>query len=237
MLLLQLKRRQAWVIAAIVLLASTVALAVDPLAELSRADATAGVREALNKGAEGAVTELGKPDGFLGSERFRIPLPPALQKASKGLRMLGMGDQADALETAMNRAAEAAVPEARTLLVNAVKSMTVADAKGILTGGDQAATDYFRRTTHDRLSARFLPIVHQATAKIGLAQTYERYSGQAAQLGLLKEEDAKLDPYVTSKALDALYTLIGEKEKAIRADPVGEGSKLLSKVFGAVLGR
>lgn len=211
--------------------------AADPLDLLSKSDATAGLREALTRGATAAVEDLGKPGGFLDSDRFRIPLPPALDKASSAMRMLGMGGKADELRTAMNRAAEAAVPEARTLLVNAVKSMSVEDAKGILTGGDDAATQYFKRSTHDQLTARFLPIVHQATAKVGLAEAYDRYAGQGEQLGLVKPEDAKLDPYVTAKALDALYALIADKEKAIRADPVGQGSQLLGKVFGAVLQR
>lgn len=211
--------------------------AADALDLLSKSDASAGLREALTRGAGAAVDQLGKPGGFLDSERFRIPLPPALQKASSAMKMLGMGAQADELTTTMNRAAEAAVPEAKPLLINAVKSMTVEDAKGILTGGDDAATQYFRKTTHDQLSARFLPIVHQATAKLGLAEVYDRYAGQGARLGLVKPEDAQLDPYVTGKALEALYVMIAEKEKEIRADPVGQGSKLLSKVFGAVLQR
>ncbi|MDE3012285.1 MAG: DUF4197 domain-containing protein [Pseudomonadota bacterium] len=209
--------------------------AADALSLLSKSDATAGLREALTRGASAAVDQLGQPGGFLDSERFRIPLPPALDTASRAMRMVGMGSQADALSTAMNRAAEAAVPEARTLLIDAVRSMTVQDAKGILTGGDDAATQYFRRTTHDQLAARFLPIVHQATAQVGMAQAYDRYASQGAQFGLVKEEDAKLDPYVTGKALDALYALVADKEKAIRADPVGQGSKLLGKVFGAAL--
>ena len=211
------------------------ARAADPLALLSKADASAGLKEALGRGAEAAVQELGKADGFLGSDRFRIPLPPALDKAAQGLRMIGMGGKADELVTAINRAAEAAVPEARTLLVDAVRNMSVKDAKGILSGPDDAATQYFRTATRDKLAARFLPIVHQATAKVGLAQAYDRYAGQVAQFGVVKPEDAKLDPYVAGKALDALYALIAEKEKAIRADPVGQGSALLGKVFGAVL--
>ena len=209
--------------------------AASPLDMLSSRDATAGLREALSKGAEAAVSQLGTPGGFLNSDRFRIPLPPALDKASQGLRMLGMGGEADQLTTAMNKAAEAAVPEARTLLVEAVKKMSVQDAKAILTGPNDAATQYFRTATQAKLTERFLPIVHQSTEKLGLAVAYDKYAGQAAQLGLLKPEDAKLDPYVTGKALDALFVLIAEQEKAIRADPVGQGSSLLSKVFGAAL--
>ena len=210
--------------------------AADALDLLSKSDASAGLREALTKGADAAVAELGKPGGFLDSDRFRIPLPSALEKASSAMRMLGMGGEADELKTAMNRAAEAAVPEAKALLLQAVRSMTVEDAKAILGGPDDAATQYFRKATHDQLAVRFQPIVHQETSRSGLGTAYEKYAGQAAQMHLIDEKDARLDPYVTEKALDALYALIADKEKAIRKDPVGQGSALLGKVFGAALG-
>ena len=117
----------------------------------------------------------------------------------------------------MNRAAEEAVPEAKTLLVAAVKKMSVEDAKGILTGGDNAATEYFRSTTSDALTARFLPIVKKATAKVRLAETYNNFAGKAAGFGLLDKKDANLDSYVTQKALDGLFLMMAEEEKAIRA--------------------
>ena len=150
------------------------------------------------------------------------------------MRMMGMGRTADELILTMNRAAEAAVPEARKLLVDSVKKMTVQDAKGILTGGDAAGTEYFRRTTHDQLRARFLPIVKHSTAKVGLAQTYNQYAEQGARFGLVKKEHANLDSYVTEKALDGLYFMIAEEEKKIRRDPVGSASSIIKKVFGAI---
>lgn len=207
------------------------ALSVD---QLATGDVASGLKEALTRGCTAAVGTLGVPGGFLDSQRFRIPLPPAIAKVEGGLRMLGMGSQADDLVTAMNRAAEAAVPEAKTLLLQAVKGMSVDDAKGILTGGDDAATQYFKRTTQQPLGEKFLPIVREATAKVGLAQRYNALAGKASSLGLVKGDDANLEQYVTSRALDSLYTLVGEQEKAIRQDPVGQGSKLLSKVFGAL---
>jgi hypothetical protein len=207
------------------------------VAALSNGEVDQGLKTALSRGADIAVKELGRENGFYGNAKWRIPLPPALEKASGLMRMAGMGAQADQLDLAINRAAEAAVPEAKTLLVGAVKSMSVQDAKGILTGGDEAATDYFKRKTEAPLTQKFLPIVTQATDKVGLAQTYNRFAGQAAQFGLVKADQASIQQYVTQEALNRLYQAIGEQEKAIRTDPVGTGSKLLSKVFGAALGR
>ena len=204
---------------------------------LSTTDINAGLKEALTRGAETAVSQLGRKDGFFGDPKLKIPLPPTLQKAEKAMRMLGMGSQADELVLSMNRAAEAAVPEAKTLLVGAVKEMTLEDAKGILTGGQTAATDFFRRKTEATLTERFTPIVKTHTDKVGLAQRYNQYAGAAAQFNLLDEKQANVEQYVTLQALDRLYTVIGEKEAAIRANPMQAGSDLLKKVFGAVSGK
>ena len=207
------------------------------LAALSDAEVGRGLKAALSRGADVAVRELGRDNGFYGNAKWRIPLPPALARSENLMRMAGLGAQADALDLAINRAAERAVPQARTLLSDAVRSMTLADAKGILTGGDQAATDYFRRKTEAPLTQRFLPIVARATAQVGLAQTYDRYAGQAAQFGLLRQDQASIEQYVTAQALARLYQAIGEQERAIRADPLGTGSQLLGRVFGAARGR
>ena len=204
---------------------------------LSNADINAGLKEALTRGADAAVAQLGQKDGFFGNAALKIPLPPSLQKAEKAMRMFGMGKQADDLVLSMNRAAEAAVPEAKTLLVGAVKEMTLEDAKGILTGGQTSATDFFRRKTEARLAERFEPIVKANTDKVGLAQQYNQYAGMAAQFNLLDKKQANVEQYVTQQALDRLYTLIGEKEAAIRANPLQAGSDLLKKVFGAVSGK
>ena len=206
------------------------------LGALSDSQVGQGLKDALGRGVDVAVSTLGRRDGFWGSPRWRIPLPPALERASSLMRMAGLGAQADALQLAMNRAAEAAVPEARSLLVSAVRQMTITDAKNILTGGDHAATDYFRSKTQAQLQRSFLPIVHQQTRKVGLAQTYDRYAAQAANFGLVKPDQASIDQYVTQQALDRLYQAIGDEEKSIRADPAAAGSALVRKVFGAVRG-
>jgi hypothetical protein len=134
----------------------------------------------------------------------------------------------------MNRAAEAAVPEAKQLLVDAVRKMSVQDAKKILTGGDTAGTEYFKRSTQTQLQSRFLPIVKKATDRVGLAQQYNSLAGQGARLGLVKQDQATIEGYVTQKALDGLYFMIGEQEKAFRHDPIGASSDIVRKVFGAL---
>jgi len=203
--------------------------------DLSNRDVVAGLKEALNKGATNAVGKLGKADGFFGNDRVKIPLPESLQKADRTLRKIGMGKYADELVLTMNRAAEAAVPEARILLVNAVKEMSVQDAKAILAGGDTSATEYFRGKTSQKLAAKFLPIVQQATAKVGVAQKYNQLAGNAGRLGLIDESQTNLDSYIAQKALAGLFMMIADEEIAIRANPVEQGSKLLNKVFGSLL--
>jgi hypothetical protein len=204
--------------------------------DLSNSDASGGLKEALTQGAAKAVDGLGRADGFLGNPKVRIPLPESLEKVSGLMRTFGMGKQVDELETAMNRAAEAAVPEAKALLVNAVKQMSVQDAKTILAGGDDAATQYFKRVTAAPLADKFKPIVKKAVAKVKLAERYDAFAGKGAKYGLVKEADANLESYITGKALDGLYTMIGEEERAIRKDPVGAAGGLAKKVFG-LLGR
>lgn len=196
-------------------------------------EVASGLKDALTKASTVAVGQLGATNGFWGNDRVRIPLPDSLQKVEQLLRTLGMGQQADELRQTLNHAAEAAVQEAKPILVNAVKQMTVQDAKGILTGGDTAATDYFRKTSSEALRSKFRPIVSQATQRVMLAEKYNNYAGQAAKLGLISQADANLDNYVTEKALDGLFLIIGDEEKAIRKDPVGQASKLLNRVFGA----
>lgn len=204
------------------------------LGDLSDRDANQGVKAALEKGALAAVALLGKTDGFLGNPKVRIPLPGFLEDASKLLKLTGQSGRVDELITAMNRAAEAAVPMGKDLLVNAVKNMSVTDAKNILTGGDDSVTRFFADKTRQPLGEKFLPVVTQATAKVGLAQAYNRVAGKAAGIGLVKGDDANIERYVTGKTLDGLYTIIGEEERKIRQDPVGTGSAILKKVFGAL---
>ena len=216
------------------LLVTGAAPALAQLDRLTQRDALAGVRAALERGSNAAVATLGRTDGFLGNPQVKIPMPESLARGERLARRMGYSKEVDELVVAMNRAAEAAVPEARRLLVDAVKKMSVKDAKAVLTGGDTAATEYFRRTSNQALHDRFLPIVKTATDRVGVAQRYREFARPAAALGLIKTEHADLDEYVTLKALDGLYFMLAEEEKKIRTDPVGTGSAILRKVFGAL---
>ncbi len=204
------------------------------LSDLTNLDATRGIKGALTQGAESAIGKLGVPGGFLNNPKVRIPLPPALDQIAKGMRMLGRGKDADDLVAAMNQAAEQAVPEAKGLMLNAVKSMSVQDAKKILTGGDDSVTQFFREKTSAPLAVKFLPIVKQATARVGLAQKYNQVAGEGAKLGLIKGDSATIEQYVTKRSLDGLYLMIGEEEHAIRQNPAAAGSAIVTKVFGAL---
>jgi hypothetical protein len=204
------------------------------LSDLTNADASTGLRQALSQGANQAVSTLGKKDGFLLNSQVKIPLPPRLAKAEKVMRMAGMGAQADDLVLAMNRAAEAAVPEAKPLLLDAVKSMSVDDAKKILTGGDDSVTQFFKAKTSDPLMLKFMPIVQKYTANADLAKKYKKLAGKGLELGLIKKEDADIDSYVARSALDGVYKIISQEEKAIRANPAKAIGSLAKKVFGAL---
>ena len=220
-------------LAALVLICATPVQALS-IADLSNKDAVDGLKAALDKGTQIAVQRLGAENGFFGNDKLKIPLPESLKRVESALRLVGMGRQADELVLRMNRAAEAAVPEAKALFVSAIKQMSVQDAKGILSGGNDAATQYFKRTTSGPLEQRFLPVVKKAMERVKLAEIYDQYAGKAAQLGLIKKEDVKLESYVTRKGLDGLFTVVAEEEAKIRANPVQETSKIIQKVFGAI---
>ena len=205
------------------------------LSDISNQDAVAGLKEALTRGSQVAIQQLGAENGFFGNDKIRIPLPESLQKAESMMRRFGMGKQADELVLRMNRAAEAAMPEARALLTSAVRQMSIQDAKGILTGGEDSATQYFRRTTSEPIAQKFLPIVKKATAKVKLAERYNAFAETGARFGLVKEQDANLENYVTRKALDGLYLVIADQEKKIRADPAAAASAIIKKVFGSLV--
>lgn len=203
------------------------------VSNLSEQETNDGLKLALNQGVSKAVSLLGGTDGFMGNKEVKIPLPDSLKKIEKGMRLVGMGNQADELILKMNRAAEQAVPEAKALLTNAVKQMSVTDAKNILTGPQDAATQYFKKTTASDMAAKFLPIVQKATAEVQLADTYNKYAEMGSKFGVIKKEDANINQYVTQKALDGVYLMIAKEESAIRQDPMGQASSLLKKVFGA----
>ncbi|MFH7041401.1 DUF4197 domain-containing protein [Paucibacter sp. JuS9] len=222
-----MKRREFTVLAASGLLIPT------SWAAISETDAASGIRAALERGAESAVAMLGRNDGFMGNPLVRIELPERLKSAVKLLKATGQGRKVDELLLAMNRAAEAAVPAAKPLLVKAVRDISVEDALKLVRGGnDKAVTDFFAGKTREPLGKQFLPIVTQATEKVALADKYNAVAGKAASMGLMKGEDANIQQYVTARALDGLFLMIGEEEKKIRQDPIGTGSALLKKVFG-----
>ena len=201
---------------------------------LSNAETSGGLKEALTQGVSKAVASLGAADGFFGNNAVKIPLPKSLKKIEKGMKFMGMGKQSDELVLKMNRAAEAAVPEAKTLLVDSIKKMTLADAKAILTGPQDAATQYFRKATSAQMAEKFLPIVQKATANVQLADSYNKYAEMGAKFGAVKKEDANINQYVTNKALDGVYYMVAQEEAAIRKDPLGQASSILKKVFGAL---
>lgn len=231
-----MQRRQieiAAALAGLALWAPRGALALG-LNELGAAETNQGLKRALEQGAVAAVGLLGRPGGFLDNPQVRIPLPGFIADAAKLLKALGQARQVEELEVAMNRAAEAAVPLARDLLVNAVRGMTIADAKNILTGGPTSVTAFFADRTREPLGLRFLPVVTTATRKVGLAEKYNRVAGKVSGTGLVKKEDATIEQYVTRKSLDGLYFVIGEEERKLRSNPAAAADAIVRKVFGAL---
>lgn len=201
---------------------------------ISAPDALAGIRAALASGTKVAVQQLGQQGGFSGNPKVRIGLPGILDDAAPLLKATGQGKRLDELVNAMNQAAEKAVPLAADLLGKAIQTMTVDDARRILTGGDTSVTEFFASKTRQALTEQFLPTVKNTTDQVQLADKYQAVAGRAAKLGLMKKEDADLPGYVTGRTLDGLYLVIGEEERKIRQNPAAAGSALLKKVFGAL---
>lgn len=216
------------------LLVSFAALAANPLAALNNQHASNGLKAALDAGSAAALAKLGVENGFLNNDKVKIRLPSTLEQVRPLLKMTGRGQQLDDLVVAMNRAAEAAVPLARPLLLDAVKTMSVTDAKAILTGGDTSVTEFFRQKTSAPLAVKFLPMVKTLTDRSGLAGKYNATISQIGKTGLLPVRQSTVESYVTDRALDGLYLMIGEEEKAIRRDPLEYGSKIIGKVFGGL---
>jgi len=201
---------------------------------LSNEEAVDGLKQALAQSVTVATSKLAAGNGFLGNTGVRIPLPRSLQKAEGVMRNFGMKKQADALIIAMNRTAEAAAPEAMILLVDAVRKMTVADAKGILAGDDDAATEYFRDATSGPLAEKLLPIVRKEIAQSGLLNQLNEFIRRGVKLGLVTEKEVDVENYLTQKILDGYFLMMAEEERAIRKDPIGQGNKRLQEVFGAL---
>lgn len=218
-------------------------LSASNLSSLSQDQMIQGLKEALGKGVQTAVANLGHDDGFLTNLNVKIPMPGKLKSVEKALRAVKQEKLADEFVDTMNHAAEQAVPEAAGIFSDSIKQMSIADAKAILTGTNNAATEYFRRTTQTNLYAKFLPIVQAATDKVGVTAAYKNMmskvggsssmSGLLGSTGLVKPEDADIDSYVTHKAMDGLFTMVAEEEKRIRENPVARTTDILKQVFGA----
>lgn len=203
---------------------------------ISNSDITGGLKDALLQGARNAIGELGRENGFLDNTRVRIPLPKNLQKTEKTLRRLGQGRKVDEFIESMNRAAEEAVPVAADIFFDSVRQMSFTDARNILfSGQDDAATEFFRRTSEDRLREEFRPIVERFTTKVGVTQKYKTMVGRYGFIGKVVGEDATdIDGYITQKAMDGLFLLIADEERKIRRDPIRRTTSLLRKVFGVL---
>ena len=196
----------------------------------------AGLKEALRVGTGNAVALTGKPDGFFKNAAIKILLPEKLRSAGKTLRMVGMGSQVDALEVGMNRAAEQAAPKAKQIFLNALTRMTFSDARQIFTGGDTAATDYFKRTSSDELTTAFAPIVHRAMENVGVVRQYNKLTSNPMFAAVANDKSFNLDDYVVGKTMDGLFYMVGEEEKKIRKDPAAQITPILREVFGKMAG-
>ena len=212
--------------------ATTAAKAASGNRGLSNDKIVAGLKEALTVSTKNAVASTGHTDGFLKNEAIRILLPDKLRNISSGLRLIGMGSQVDALEVGMNRSAEQATPAAKQIFINAVTRMSFADARQILSGGDTAATEYFKRQSSDQLSETFAPIVHEAMENVGVVKQYNQFMRNPMAARVAKSQQFNLDDYVVGKTMDGLFYVMAEEEKKIRKDPMAQTTALLREVFG-----
>ena len=199
---------------------------------LSQTEIVAGLKEALSVGVERATSLLGQDDGFLNDAAVKIPMPESLQQVERGLRTVGQDALADDFIVSMNRAAEKAVPATTTILVDTIKSMSLEDAKGILNGPDDAATQYFRKQNEVQLTSAILPIVQDTTAQVGVTSAYKNMTGNLGFLSQFSgQSNLDLDHYVAQKTMDGLFLKLAQEEKLIRQDPVARSTELLKKVF------
>ncbi len=192
-----------------------------------------GLKEALSKGTLSAINNLGRTDGFFKNPKVKIPMPETLEKVEKALRKMKQDKTADEFILSMNHAAEQAVPEAASIFSDTIRSMSFDDAKGILQGPDDAATQYFRHSSGARLSEKMLPIVKQSTSAVGITAKYKNMVDKMGPLSsLVNMKSLDIDQYITNKALDGLFKMLTEEEKLIRNDPAARTTALLKKVFG-----
>jgi hypothetical protein len=204
------------------------------IAALTQGEVGEGLKQALSKGIQYAIKELGREDGFLKNLNVKIPMPQKLLQVEKTLRTLKQDHLADEFIATMNHAAEKAVPEASAIFGDAIRQMTLEDAKTILMGPPDAATQYFRKKSETQLTEKMLPIVRKATESTGVTSAYKNLMAKAAPLAQFLGQDAQdVDGYVTQKSLDGLFKMIAEQEKEIRSNPVSRTTDLLKKVFGS----
>jgi len=201
------------------------------LSSLSNSDVVAGLKDALRVGSENVVTQLSKKNGFNGDANIHIPLPESMRKVKSALSMVGMEGMMDDLELRLNRAAEAATPKAKRIFSNAIRSMRIADAKSILSGADDAATQYFKRKMTEPLSKAMRPVVDHALAQAGVVQAYERVMGEYQSLPFVPDVKADLNQHVLALALNGVFHYMAEEEAAIRKNPVKRTTEILKKVF------
>jgi len=192
----------------------------------------AGIKEALAVGTERAVASLSREDGYFGNAAVKILMPSSLQKVADVARMAGYQKQVDEFILSMNRAAEAAAPLASRYFGDAIRDMSLHDVRGILTGGDTAATEFFRGKTHDKLYVAFKPVVSQKVGEVGVARTYKNMMRRYESVPLVSKQSLDIDDYVTNKSLDGLFHMVGEEEKKIRTNPAARTTDLLKTVFG-----
>jgi hypothetical protein len=192
----------------------------------------AGLKEALTVSTRKAVASTGRVDGFLKNAAIKILMHEKVRNVGKGMRLLGMGQQVDALEVGMNRAAEQAAPAARQIFIDAVTKMTIADARQILSGGDTGATQYFKTTSTDQLTAAFAPIVHRAMENVGVIKQYNQLMQNPVAARVVENQDFSIDKYVVGKTMDGLFYVMGEEERRIRKDPTAQTTALLREIFG-----
>lgn len=200
---------------------------------LTDGDIVAGLKEALQVGVGNAVAEVGRTGGYLNNPRIRIPLPGGLERSEQMLRFAGYGPQVDAFAQSMNRAAEKAAPQARDLFWQAIREMSIEDARQILGGGETAATRYFKEKTSDKLREIFTPIVHASLAEVGATRYFQDLDTKLQSIPFAGSLGFDLDRYVTDGALDGLFFVVGEEERKIRNNPAARTTDLLKKVFGA----
>ena len=200
--------------------------------ELSDEKITSGLKEALRVGTDNAVRSTGRPDGYFGNEAIKVLMPEKLRTLEKGLRAIGYGPDVDEFVLSMNRAAERAAPYAKAIFWDAILELSFEDARQIFSGGDTAATDYFRDKTTDKLVGAFTPVVEEAMDEVGVTRQYNQLVGRARAIPFLKSELLDINEYVVSKALDGLFYVLAEEERKIRKDPAARITELLKEVFG-----